>query len=140
MYPRTIESRLARCTLCALAVYMPLETWFSLPALWDPFYLVDLIAMVLLYVGARRSLRATPAPAPGMLAAGFAWTGANAWRAFWGRAAAVADGGTLTYGFTELSIVGVGTALALGALAVSLFLVARAEHADVGRTSAMPVR
>jgi hypothetical protein len=35
-------------TLVVLVIYVPLETWYSLPALWDPFYLMDVIAMVLL--------------------------------------------------------------------------------------------
>ena len=57
---RAIETGLARFTLAALVVYFPMETWVSWPhGLWNPFYLVDFIAMVLMFWGARVSLRFT---------------------------------------------------------------------------------
>src|SRR5262245_88687 len=127
---RRAETGLARFTLWGLLVYVPLETWASLPALWDPFYLVDLIGMVLLSVGTSQSLRARPARSPGLLCAGYAWTGANFWRAFWGRMAEVWKGGSLMYGTAELWVVGVGTAVVMGCLALSALLVVRAGHGN----------
>jgi hypothetical protein len=62
---RKIESGLAWFTLGALVIYFPVETWASLPqGLWNPFYIVDLIAMALLLWGALRSLKARPNPSP----------------------------------------------------------------------------
>lgn len=125
-----IESGLARFTLGALVIYVPVETWASLPdGLWNPFYLVDLIAMVLLFVGALRSLRLRPASAPGILCAGYAWEGANFWRATFGRLLDVLKGGSLTYGIGELWVVGAATILVLGCFAATLLLVTQAERA-----------
>ena len=133
---RRTETGLARFTLCGLVVYVPLETWASLPRLWSPFYLVDLIGMVLLSMGVFQSLRARPASAPGLLCAGFAWTGANFWRAFWGRTAEVLGGGSLMYGTAELWVVGVGTAIVMGCLCLSVLLVIRTASSQT--TSVAP--
>src|SRR4029453_1604571 len=76
MNNRDIETRLARATLAALVFYFPIETWASWGHdywLLNPFYLIDLIAMVLLLYGATRSLRARPRPAPGALCAAHGW-------------------------------------------------------------------
>ncbi len=86
-------------TVVILVIYAPIETWYSLPALWSPFYLVDFIGMVLL-----------------------TWGAVRCWRAFFGRLEAVLDGGTLRLGAAELCFVGCGTALALIALVWSLRL------------------
>jgi hypothetical protein len=129
---RKAETHLARFTLGGLVVYVPVETWVSLPyGLWNPFYLVDLIAMLLLFFGAVHSLRARPRPAPGVLCAAYAWTAANGWRATFGRVLELSEGGELDYGTTELWTVGVGTALVLACLALSLFLVVRASPVQV---------
>jgi hypothetical protein len=130
---RRAETGLARSTLGGLIIYVPLETVASLPAPWDPFYLVDLIGMVLLSTGTFQSLRARPATAPGLLCAGYAWTGANFWRAFWGRMEEVGQGGSLTYGSAELWVVGVGTAVVMGCLALSLLLVFRSRHGNAAQ-------
>ena len=122
---RSAETGLAYLTLGGLIIYVPLETYASLPELWDPFYLVDLIGMALLGAGTFKSLRARPLSSLALLCAGYAWTGANGWRAFWGRVAEVGKGGTLEFGTTELWVVGIGTALALGCLALSVLLVVR---------------
>jgi hypothetical protein len=128
---RQIETGLARFTLCALVIYVPVETWMSLSSgLWNPFYIVDLIAMALLFVGAVRSLRARPNPAPGILSAALAWTAANGWRATFGRMVEIRSGRELDYGTAELWAVGAATAITLGCLAVSLLLVARAERGE----------
>lgn len=78
---RRSETRLAWITLVLSAVYIPLETWVSLPDLTHPFFVIDAIAMVLLVFGSLHSLRARPRRAPGMLCAGIAWSGANIWSA-----------------------------------------------------------
>lgn len=102
MNRRHSGTSLATFTLAVLVLYAPIETWYSLPALWDPFYLVDFIGMVLLIWGAVRLHRDTSSPQVGLLIAGYAWTGANVWRALFGRLAEVADGGALEYGWAEL--------------------------------------
>jgi hypothetical protein len=125
---RNAETNLARFTLGGLLVYFPVETWTSWPyGLWNPFYLVDVIAMLLLFFGAVHSLRARPRPAPGALCAAYTWTAANGWRATFGRVVELSKGGELDYGTTELWAVGTGTALVLACLALSLFLVVRAS-------------
>jgi hypothetical protein len=78
---RRSETRLAWTTLVLSAVYIPVETWVSLPDLTHPFFVIDAIAMVLLVWGAVQSLRARPRRAPGVLCAAIAWCGANVWSA-----------------------------------------------------------
>jgi hypothetical protein len=126
---RSIETALAWFTFAALSVYAPVETWTSLPhGLLSPFYLVDVIAMMLLFVGAVRSLRARPDPAPGLLCAGCAWTAANGWRATFDRVYEVSRGGVLPYGMAEVWAVGLATAVAIGCLMVAMLLVVQAER------------
>ena len=130
MNTRDIETRLARATLVALVFYFPIETWASWGHdywLLNPFYLVDLIAMGLLLYGATRSLHARPRSAPGALCAAYAWTAANGWRATWGRAFELRDGGQLDHGLVELWVVGGATVLSLLCLAWSFYLVVRAD-------------
>jgi hypothetical protein len=109
-----------------IVVYVPVETWASLPrSLLNPFYLIDLIGMVLLGFGAVRSLRARPLSSPSVLCAAYAWTAANGWRATFGRLHEIRDGGALAHGIGELWAVGTATGLALGCFGLSLFLVIR---------------
>ena len=109
-------------TIVLLVIYAPIETWYSLPALWSPFYLVDFIGIVLLTWGVVRCKReATPASLA-VLAAGYAWEGANFWRALFGRLEAMAGGAELRLGLAELCFVLCGTAVALIGLAWSLRL------------------
>jgi hypothetical protein len=125
---RALETGLSRFTLAMLVIYAPVETWASLPAgLTNPFYIVDLIAIILLFAGSVVSLRARPTSAPALLCAAYAWTSANGWRASFGRIADVEKGRELAHGTAELWAVGIGTALALTAFAVSLYLVMRAS-------------
>ena len=129
---RRIETRLARATVWALLLYFPVETWASWGDdywLLNPFYLNDLIAMLLLLYGATRSLRARPRSAPGALCAAYAWTSANGWRATWGRAFELRDGGQLDHGLGELWVVGGATVLSLLCLACSFYLTLRADDA-----------
>jgi hypothetical protein len=128
---RSIETVLARATLIALLLYFPVETWTSWRHdywLFNPFYVIDLIAMLLLLYGAVRSLRARPRMAPGALCAAYAWTAANGWRATWGRAFELRDGGQLDYGSVELWVVGGATLLSLMCLASSFYLLIHAEN------------
>jgi hypothetical protein len=126
---RRLETGLACLTLALLVLYVPLETWVSLPyGLTNPFYLVDLIAMVLLLAGAMHSLRARPSPAPGLLCAAIAWTAANGWRATFRRLAELREGGSLDYGVPEMWAVAISTAISLGGLALAIYLVVRADR------------
>src|SRR5687767_9002921 len=100
---RKTETGLAWFTLGAVAVYLPVETWVSLPdGLWHPYYLVDVIAMGLLFWGAVRSLRARPERSPAVLAVAYAWTVANWWRPTFSRAFELLLGGALDYGPAEM--------------------------------------
>lgn len=126
MNTRAIETRLSWFTLFMLAIYAPVETWTSLRSgLLNPFYLIDLIAIVLLLAGALKSLRARPDVSPALLCAAYGWTAANAWRATFGRMVELERGGQLVYGTSELWAVGIGMALALVCFAVSLYLVVK---------------
>ena len=138
MDPRGIETLLARLTLMVLVVYVPLETYVSWSAeywLFNPFYIVDLIAMVLLSYGAIRSLRARPEPAPGILCAASGWASANGWRATWDRVFELIDGGALEYGAIELCAVACATGCSLVCFGLSLHLVSRADGARRARSA-----
>ena len=89
-------------TIVVLAIYVPIETLYSLPALWDPFYLVDLIGMIVLGWGVVRCRREATPGNLAILAAGYAWEGANFWRALFGRIEEIAGGGQLDLGWAEL--------------------------------------
>jgi hypothetical protein len=126
---RTIETAFARLTLAVLVIYFPVETWASYPSgLWNPFYIVDLIAMALMFWGARRSLNARPAASPAIMCAAYAWTVANGWRATFGRMFELLRGGTLDHGAAEMWVVSIATALGLAALILSFYLVVRSEQ------------
>jgi len=130
---REIETGLAHFTLAALIIYFPAETWVSWPheyGLLNPFYLVDLIAMILMLYGAVHSLHARPRSAPGVLCAAYAWAASNGWRATAGRAFEVLEGQDLDYGIEELWIVGIATAMAMACLALSMYLVVRGDATD----------
>lgn len=123
---RKLETRLAYFTLAILVVYVPAETYASLPyGLWSPFYLVDVVAMVLLFWGALHSLRSRPRRAPGVLAAGYAWAAANGWRATAIRMHRLSEGEELDFGSAEIWAVGAATGITLICLAVALFVVVR---------------
>jgi len=128
---RTVETSLARFSLAILVVYVPVETWAS-PShgLLHPMYLVDLIAMCLLFFGARHSLAARPASAPGPLAAAWGWTAANGWRATaWRWLDALENQGReLDHGRAELWAVTIASALALVCFAAALTLAWRAAR------------
>lgn len=125
---RAAERQLANLTFGLLVLYFPIETWASAPELWDPFYLVDLIGMILLFWGARRA-RAGTAAGVALLAAGYAWMSANGWRATFRRLSELAAGGQLDYGALELCFVVCSTALMIAGLAASLWMLLRASAA-----------
>lgn len=127
---RKTETGLAWFTLGALVVYFPVETYVSVPeGLWNPFYIVDLIAMALLFWGAMRSLRARPDRSPAVLCAAYAWSVANGWRATFGRMFELLEGGKLDYGAAEMCAIAIATAVGLACLALSFFLVVRSSPA-----------
>jgi hypothetical protein len=133
---RRLETALAYATLAMLVAYVPLETWVSLPyGLTSPFYIIDAIAMALLFAGAMHSLRSRPRPAPGLLCAAIAWAAANGWRATFDRLVELRRGESLDYGAAELWTVALSTVLALGALALGIYLVVRADKPRPGPTA-----
>ncbi len=133
MTPRRVETLIARFTLVLLCLYAPVETWVSLPAgLSNPFYLVDVAGFGLLLWGALASLRARPDVAPGVLCAGYAWSGANGWRALALRLDTLRQGGEVDV--TLVWILVFAEVVALTGLALLLLLVvesrtpSRTEH------------
>lgn len=130
MNARTVETALSRFTLAMLVIYVPLETWASLPRglLLNPYYHVDVIAMVLMFWGVVVSLKARPAPSPWLLCAAYAWAACNGWRAMFGRIEEVSTGGQLLHGAAELWFVVFGTVLALICFVITLVLVVKASR------------
>ena len=127
MSSRAGETRFAYFTLVYLAGYVPLETWASWPRLTSPFYLVDAMAMALLFWGSVHSLSARPRCAPGLLTAGWAWTAANYWRAFFDRVRFLNEGGHLQLGSPEYWTVGGALVLAMACLLLGLSMTRRAQ-------------
>ena len=97
---------LATFTLAFLVVYAPIETWYSMPALFDPFYLVDVIGLILLAVGVVDVRRHPETSRLAVMIAGYAWTASNMWRALFGRVQEIAEGRELDYGLAELCFCG----------------------------------
>ena len=118
-------TQLETFTLAFLIAYAPIETWYSMPEFWDPFYLVDVVGIVLLILGIVRLRRGRPPAAVGMLTAGYAWTSANFWRALFDRISEVAAGGVLDYGWAELCFTACITIAAIAGLVWTLVLGAR---------------
>ena len=118
------DHRLASYTFWVLVFYTPIETWASWPELYSPYYLVDLIAMVLLAVGLMRARQGRQLSALGFLAGGWGWLGANGWRATADRFEALAEGGSLEFGAAEMCFVVCGTVAAIIGLAWSLRAIA----------------
>lgn len=123
MSARRIETAIAILTFASLVIYVPGETWVSLPyGLWNPFYLVDLIAMILLFWGALHSWRARPRCAPALLCAAYGWAASNGWRSTAGRVYELVEGRELDYGIAELWVVGAASIIALICFALLLWL------------------
>lgn len=133
MTPRSVETVIARFTLVLLLVYVPLETWVSRPSgLTNPFYLVDVVGFALLFWGALASLRARPGLAPGVLCAGYAWSGANGWRALALRIETLQQGGEVDVTLVWLLVI--GEVVALTGLALLLLLVVESRTPSSGDT------
>ena len=126
MANRKLETSLAKATIVLLIFYVPLETWSSLPGgLLNPFFLVDVVAMVLMVWGVRVSLAQRPDPAPEILCIAFAWSTANAWRAASWRIQEVLSGGALDLGTAELWVVTGSFTVSLCFFLTLLWLVVR---------------
>src|SRR6266542_350575 len=88
---RTLTTVVSAYTFAWLAVYVPLETSVTVSiagpgGLLFSAYIMNLMGMALMLWSAFAARRAQPT-APGLLAAGWAWTAATLWRAtsdrFW---------------------------------------------------------
>ena len=130
MTPRGVETGIARFTLVLLLIYAPLETGASWPALTNPFYLVDVVGFALLLWGALASLRARPNVAPGVLCAGYAWSGANGWRALALRIETLEQGGQVDVTLVWLLVI--GEIVALTGLALLLLLIVESRTSPRG--------
>lgn len=131
---RIIETRLAKLTLWALAVFVPFETYASYVFadsgarfLIHPGYLHSVAGMALLFAGARHSLNARPRCAPGLLCASHAWWAATSWTSTQARVDVMSRGGQMRLGAGEFWFVIGGTALTFACFALSLFLTYRAQ-------------
>jgi hypothetical protein len=130
MTARQVETGLAYLSFAVLAIYAPIETIYSWSGgLGSPYYIIDVIAIVLIFTGALRSLRARPGTAPGLVTVGWAWAGANFWRATFDRIAELRRGGRLALGSLELGFVCGELVVALACLAVGVVLVVRSRDA-----------
>ncbi|MEL7022719.1 MAG: hypothetical protein AAGL69_03165 [Pseudomonadota bacterium] len=125
---RRLETALVAYTVVTLAIYLPLETYASIPyGLTNPFYLVDLVAMGLMAWGAWRSWRARPGSSVSVMIAGYAWASANGWRATFDRVDRMQAGGSLDFGDIELVVVGGSTLLAIAVLALLIVIATAAR-------------
>lgn len=125
---RRTETVLGYVTIGFLVVYAPVETIYSWKGgLLDPFYIVDLIAMALMLSGVIRSLRARPRSAPALMTVGWAWAGANFWRALFDRVRILHSGGQIGLGSVEMVYVTAQLIVALLCLGVGLWLVRQGE-------------
>ena len=129
---RTAETRLAKLTLWALAIFVPVETYASYVFagsgarfLIHAGYLHSVAGMGLLFAGAWHSLKARPRCAPGLLCASHAWWAATSWTSTQNRVQVLSQGGQMGLGAGEFWFVAGGTALTFACFAVSLFLTYR---------------
>lgn len=126
MSSRKTETIIAWYTAFTLLIYIPVETWASLPyGLLNPYYLIDVVAMALLLAGTAISLRLRPKCAPEVLCAAYAWTTANGWRATFDRVYRMEQGEALDHGLKELWFVGACTAVSLIVFVILLVMVVR---------------
>lgn len=116
---------------CFLAISVPIETWYSWRGgLTDPYYLVKLVGWVLLGSGALRLRRTDPQSGLVFLAAGWAWFGANFWRAVADRLTRIASGQTLRLGSVELLFAGGCLLISLVGLSWCFSLALRGNSAE----------
>lgn len=114
-------------TIVWLCVYVPLETYASAigAGVFTFGYLIDVVGMVLMAIGVMDARRSPPAYAT--LAAGWAWTSANFWRGTMERYWTVEQGRSLQFGSGELIVGPILTALAMAALAATLWRAKRRQ-------------
>ena len=131
---RRFSALLAFCTFAWLIVYFPPETYVT----WSiagvrgwlySSYLLNIAGMALMLWSAVSARRAQ-AIAPGLLAAGWAWTAATFWRATSDRYWWVSQGRSLYAGPVELWLAPLLTALALVMFVASLALLLRAQRTE----------
>ena len=79
--------------------------------------------MALMLAGVIRSLRARPRSAPALMTVGWAWAGANFWRALFDRVRIMHSGGQVGLGSVEMVYVTAQLIVALLCLGVGLWLV-----------------
>ena len=116
---------------CFLAISVPIETWCSWRAgLTGPYYLVKLVGWLLLGSGALRLRRTDSRSGLVFLAAGWAWFGANFWRAVADRLTRIATGQTLRLGSVELLFAGGCLLISLVGLSWCLSLALRGYGAE----------
>jgi hypothetical protein len=124
------EMRLARFTVGFLVFYAPIETWGSWPDLWSPYYLVDLMGILLLAFGALRTRRGRYRQGLAFIGGGWAWMAAAGWRATADRLFDMAEGIELEYGAAEMCFVVCSLGLALAGFVWSLRLASAAVDSD----------
>lgn len=131
----SIETRIAKLTLIALAVFAPIETYASwqmlggAKGLIHPAYIVTFTGMVLMLVGARHSLRARPRCSPALMCIAHAWIVAYGLRGVIWRTRAVGQGLELHFGIVELWATAAAVTVGVAILCVSLVLTLRASGA-----------
>ncbi len=126
-----VVNAVAWFTVLTLVIYVPLETWASLAdGLLSPFYLVDVVAMVLMAWGAVAALYWRVASAPAILCAAYAWASANGWRATASRLDLLQSGGALKLGAIELWVVAGSTMITI--LLLIALLVSISRNANSG--------
>ena len=124
MIQRRIETWIAKFTLGFLVIYIPIETWTSLPyGLLNPFYLVDCSGNGINGLGGILSLKLGPSPSPEILCVAYSWATANGWRATFWRVDHIKKGGDLDRGMTELWGLGIVTSLAIIIFCILIYLV-----------------
>jgi hypothetical protein len=119
---RQNEIRLATFTVGVVVFYAPIETWGSWPELHSPYYLVDLVGVVLLAFGAVRTWHGRSRQGLAFMGSGWAWMAAAGWRATADRVFELAAGGQLEYGAAEMCFVVCSLGLALAGFVWSLVL------------------
>jgi hypothetical protein len=129
------ERRLAAFTLAFLAFYAPIETWGSWPDLLSPYYLVDLVGILLLLFGAVRTRRGRSRQGLAFVGGGWAWMAAAGWRATADRVFELAEGGQLEYGNLEMCFVVCSLGLALAGFVWSLAIASRSGERPQAMTS-----
>jgi hypothetical protein len=130
---RTIETRLAAVTLVLAALFAPLEViatvqmFGGIAGIVHPGFVASVGGVVLAVAGALRSLRARPRRAPALMCAAHAWGTGGLWHSLGGRYQFWREGGELFYGSIDLWGPALMVAVVTTMLALSAYLVIKAE-------------